>query len=285
MTRLPRRAVVAFVIAAALLVVAGLASGQGDNPFAYPIEFLQPEVIATYPHDTTAYTQGLLLYDGLLYESTGLRGESTLREVEPTTGEVLRRVDIDPSLFAEGLARVDDRLIQITWQSNRAFVYDLASFEQTGEYEYAGEGWGLCYDGAYLVMSDGTDFLQIRDPETFELIMRPAVTLQGTPLSQYAAQGRPLSRLNELECVGDSVYANVWQTDYILRIDRMTGVVTGVIDATGLLSEEERAGFSDQQVLNGIVYLPESDTFYLTGKQWPTLYEVTFVPVEEQPGE
>ncbi|MBN1965323.1 MAG: glutaminyl-peptide cyclotransferase [Anaerolineae bacterium] len=287
MTQLTRRLVIVFALCAVLLLAASLAAGQGDNPFNYPLELLTPEVLDVRPHDTSAYTQGLLLYDGLLYESTG-NGTgtiTTLREVDPATGEVLRQLDIGTDVFGEGLTRVGDQLIQITWQSHVAFVYDLATFEQVGEFEYEGEGWGLCTDGDYLVMSDGTEFLQIRDAETFDLIMRAVVTIQGMPLSQFTVQSRPLSRLNELECVSDAVYANVWQTDYILRIDRMTGVVTGVIDATGLLTEEERAGFNAQQVLNGIVYLPESDTFLITGKEWPHMYEVRFVVQEDAPAE
>lgn len=221
------------------------------------------EVLSTRPHDTSAFTQGLLLYDGLLYESTGLVGSSTVREVNPATGEVLRRVDVPPPIFAEGLARVGARLIQLTWQNGVAFVYDLATFERTGEYRYSGEGWGLCYDGQRLVMSDGSNQLFFRDAQTFDLLGQVNVL----------RDGQPVSRLNELECVGDQVYANVWQTDEIVDIERDTGRVLATIDASGLFAADERPRSPDD-VLNGIAYDPEKGTFLITGKRWPRLFEV-----------
>jgi len=267
-----------FVLLALALLVALPVTAQSDNPMTGPVQLLVPEVISVRPHDTSAYTQGLLLYDGSLYESTGLTGESTLREVDPDTGEVLRRIDISEDYFAEGLARVEDRLIQLTWHAGEAFVYDLATFEQLDTFTYEGEGWGLCYDERFLYMSDGTPFLQLRDPETFERIVSLAVTLRGQAVSNYVDPAQvTLGRLNELECVGDYVYANVWKTDVILQIDKRNGVVVALIDASGLLTAEERAELGNQQVLNGIVYLPESDTFLVTGKQWDRMFEVVFV--------
>lgn len=275
-----------FLLAIVLLagVLLAPAAAQTGDPLAQPVEFLVPEVLNVIPHDTSAYTQGLLWHDGFLYESTGRRGESTLRKVDPATGDVLRSIDVDEQYFAEGLERVDDQLIQLTWQSEVAFVYDLQTFEQTGSFAYSGEGWGLCSDERFLYLSDGTTFLSIRERDTFELLFKMLITVQGQPLSRLTVQERPLSRLNELECVGDHIYANVWQTDVIVRIDRLTGVVTGVIDASDLLTPDEAAGYGEQEVLNGIAYLPESDTFMITGKRWEKMYEVEFV-LAEQPAQ
>ncbi len=277
-SRLP--ALLAFAAAAVLAVFvlarggSGLA-GQSDAVAEPPAlqtsaplpgaQRLGLEVLSAWPHDTSAFTQGLLLYNGLLYESTGLVGSSALREVDPATGDELRRVDVPPPIFAEGLARVDNRLIQITWQNGVAFVYDLATFERTGEYRYSGEGWGLCYDGQRLVMSDGSNQLFFRDPRTFDLLGQVSVL----------RDGQPVARLNELECVGDQVYANVWQTDEIVDVERDTGRVLATIDASGLFSAQERPRSPDD-VLNGIAYDPDKGTFLITGKRWPRLFEVRF---------
>jgi glutamine cyclotransferase len=283
------------VFAAALLIV----------PAAFmqeePVEQLVPEVIDVREHDPSAFTQGLLIHDGLLYESTGQYGQSTLRQVDPETGEVLMFLPIPEQFFAEGLALADEYLYQITWQEQTAFRFNLSAFTERDPlefetFQYEGEGWGLCYDGEHLWMSDGSDVLVQRDPQTFEAVDEIQVTLNDVPLSQMTAEGEliatPASEtdatpvlaagehldwLNELECVDDTIYANVWQTDIILRIDKTTGAVTGWIDATGLLPEEDQAG---ADVLNGIVYVPESDTFLLTGKYWPKLFEVRFVPAD-----
>ncbi len=252
-----------------LAAIPALAQG-GSNPLFAEVELLKPEVVSVRDHDPSAYTQGIFLHNGLLYESTGRYGESTLREVDPATGEVLRSVDIPEEYFAEGLALVDDTLIQLTWKTEIAFVYDLETFEQTGTFDYAGEGWGLCYDGRYIYMTNGSPFLSVRDPETFELIFSGLVT----------AGGSLVQNLNELECVGEFVYANVYQTDYIVRIDKTNGVVTGIIDASELVPPDERATWTNADVLNGIVYLPDSDTFLITGKYWPKMYEVRLVPAE-----
>ncbi|MBN1680285.1 MAG: glutaminyl-peptide cyclotransferase [Anaerolineae bacterium] len=257
----------AVVLVALVITVIPAAAQDGYNPLTAEVAVLVPEVIAEYEHDSAAFTQGLILYNGSFFESAGQWGESNLREVDPETGEVLRSVDVADDIFAEGLERVGDRLIQLTWKSEKAFVYDLETFEQVASFDYTGEGWGLCSDGRYLYMSDGSPFLTLRDIDTFEVVFKGMVTLQGTPVYQ----------INELECVGDYVYANVWQTDYIIQIDKTNGVVVAVVDATGLLSEEERAELEDGSVLNGIAYNPDSDTFMLTGKRWPKMFEVTFV--------
>ncbi len=224
-----------------------------------------PEVLATYPHDPEAFTQGLLLEDGHFYESTGIYGESSLREVVPETGEVLREVELSPDLFAEGLTLVGDRLIQLTWQAGVALVYNADTFEQTDTFSYEGEGWGLCFDGDELVMSDGSATLTRRDPGTFALL--------GTVVVRQ--DGEPVEMLNELECVDGSVYANIWQTDTIVQIAE-DGRVTQEIDASSLLTGAERAQLSADAVLNGIAYDAEAETFYLTGKLWPKLFAVRF---------
>jgi glutamine cyclotransferase len=271
MKRMVRVILLVGLLVALLAAVMGSAGAQGGNPVYNPVVLLVPEVIEVRPHDPAAYLQGWLFYEGSLYESTGRNGQSTLREVDPETGDVLRKIDVPEEYFAEGLGLVDDQLIQLTWKAGTAFIYDLATFEQTGTFTYEGEGWGLCSDGRYLYMSDGSPFLDVRDPDTFELIFSGLVTLQG----------RMVEQINELECVGDYVYANVWHTDYIIQIDKTNGVVVGLVDASNLLTEEERAELEPEAVLNGIVYLPDSDTFLITGKLWPKMFEVRFVPAEQ----
>jgi len=223
-----------------------------------------PEVVAEAPHDPEAFTQGLLLFEGVLYESTGLKGRSTLRRVERDTGEVLQRIDLPADEFGEGLALVGDRLIQLTWQNGIAHVYDRESCEELDTFTYDGEGWGLCFDGEQLVMSDGSSSLFFRDPESFEVLGEVSV---------IDAAGEAVDQLNELECVGSLVYANVWQTDRIVRIDKATGRVATEINAESLLSTAERSG---TDVLNGIAFDAATGEFLLTGKLWPKLFTVRF---------
>lgn len=247
------------------LLSLGLAACQG------PAREQVPDVIRSYPHDAEAFTQGLLWHQGRLFESTGLYGESSLREVVLETGEVLRRLELDERYFAEGLARVGNELIQLTWRSGEAFRYDLDTFEVERVHGYDTEGWGLCYDGEDLYMTDGSARLYRRDPETFEVTR--VVVVRETRDGEETA----VSNLNELECVGQHVYANVWLTDTIVKIDKASARVVASIDASNLLSDEERAGLAEGAVLNGIAYNPETETFYLTGKLWPKLFEVRFV--------
>lgn len=236
------------------------------EPAAAPlVEELRVRVIRKYPHASDAFTQGLLWHEGVLYESTGQYGKSSLRKVRLEDGKVLERHELAPELFGEGLARVEDRLIQLSWRSGQALVYELATLKPRETLRYPGEGWGLCFDGTSLVMSDGSSFLEFRDPDSMELIREVTVK----------KSGRPVRRVNELECVGPYVYANVWQRDEILRIDPKSGNVTAVIDASGLLS---RAEADRADVLNGIAYKADSKTFLLTGKHWPQLFEVELVP-------
>lgn len=235
-----------------------------EAPADSGVRRLVVRVVSSRPHDPAAFTQGLVLDQGTLYESTGLYGQSSLRQVDPKDGRILRKVDVPARYFAEGLALVGEKLVQLTWQEQAALLYKRASFDRAGELAYQGEGWGLCYDGQSLVMSDGSDRLTFRDPETFALRRELHVRLGPNPMD----------RLNELECVQGKIYANVWQTEEILEIDPATGKVEAVIDASGLLSPQERNG---TDVLNGIAYDPAAGTFLITGKLWPKLFEVRFV--------
>ena len=215
------------------------------------------------PHDPQAFTQGLLWWNGKLYESLGERGKSELRRIDPATGEVEQRSPIPVFFFGEGLALAGERLVMLTWQAQRAFLFHRDSFAKLGTFTYQGEGWGLCHDGARFVMSDGTSKLTFRDSASFAFAGAVEATLDGVPLAH----------LNELECVAGAVYANVWQRDFIVQIDPTSGRVTQRIDASGLL---DAAAAPAADVLNGIAYNPESQRFYITGKRWPQLFEVTF---------
>jgi glutaminyl-peptide cyclotransferase len=250
---------------AALAVAVGAALSVRAPAATTVPEALRVRVVRTYPHARDAFTQGLVYHEGWIYESTGLVGRSSLRKVELDTGRVVQRAGAPGGLFAEGLARVDDRLWQLTWHAGKALVWDLATFEHLSTRRYEGEGWGLCFDGEHLVMSDGSDQLLFRNPRTFEVDRRVRVT----------KVDRPVRRLNELECVDGSVYANVWQSEEILRIDAASGRVTATIDASGLLSADEARGVD---VLNGIAHVPERNRFLLTGKLWPKLFEVELIP-------
>jgi glutamine cyclotransferase len=240
--------------------------GQTARPTATDtLEELRLHVIRKYPHARDAFTQGLIWHEGSMYESTGRYGQSSIRKVRLEDGKVLARRTLQSRFFGEGLERIDNRLIQLTWRAGLAFVSDLTTLEERKTLRYPGEGWGLCYDGTALVMSDGSSMLEFRDPESMALLG------EVTALKN----GHPVRKLNELECVGSDIYANVWQSDEILRIDRRSGRVTATIDSSGLLSRSE-ARRAD--VLNGIAYKPESQTFLLTGKLWPHVFEVEFVP-------
>lgn len=228
------------------------------------VQRLEVKVLKSHPHDPEAYTQGLLWFEGYLYESTGLHGRSSLRQIQMATGQVVQRENLDDALFGEGLARVGKRLYQLTWQAQLGLIVNLETFEPEGQFYYQGQGWGLCYDGEFLVKSDGSDVLTFHDPETFAEKGRKKVVLQG----------RPLYRLNELECYDGEIYANVYGTDNIARIDASSAQVTAMIDASGLLTAAEKHG---AEVLNGIAYDRDRGVFLITGKLWPRLFEVTFV--------
>jgi glutamine cyclotransferase len=233
-----------------------------------PPRELQAEEVARYPHDTDAFTQGLLWYDGALYESTGLYGRSSLRRVRLADGAVQAIRYLPDDVFGEGLARVGEELVQLTWRAGVAYRWPVAGFER-GEppletHAYEGEGWGVCHDGTRLVMSDGSASLTFRDPATFAVQGTVTVTMDG----------EPLDRLNELECIGGDVWANVWYEDRIVRIDPEAGRVTAWLDLADLLSDAERDRLGPDAVLNGIAWREEAGTLLVTGKLWPVLVEL-----------
>jgi glutaminyl-peptide cyclotransferase len=223
------------------------------------------EVVHIYNHDPQAFTQGLVYLNGFLYEGTGLEEQSSIRKVKLETGEVLQRRDIPGQYFGEGIVNWKDRLLEITWKTETGFVYDLATFAPKSEFHYPGEGWGLTQDGTRIIMSDGSAELRFWDAETLRETGRVKVT----------DAGRPIDNLNELEFVNGEVYANIWQTDRIARIDPATGKVTGWIDLTGLLNPADRTAQTD--VLNGIAYDASQKRLFVTGKKWPKLFEIRLV--------
>ena len=221
------------------------------------------EVVNTFPHDPAAFTQGLVFYQGALYESTGLNGASSLRKVELETGRVLKKLDIPAQYFAEGLALFNGRLLQLTWQNQVGFVYDQESFQQLSTFNYTGEGWGLAHDGQSLILSDGSSRIRFLDPNSFQVQRALNVT----------DRGQAVFRLNELEYVNGEIFANVWFTDRIARINPQSGVVTGWVELTGLLAPQDtNNGRAD--VLNGIAYDAAADRLFVTGKLWPKLFEI-----------
>ncbi len=221
------------------------------------------ELRRTLPHDPAAYTQGLVVHEGAFLESTGQYGESQLRQVDIATGEVLRRTALSDLHFGEGIAVVGDRVIQLTWKAGLAFVYDIGTFAAVDTLEYEGEGWGLCHDGESLFQSDGSGTLLRRDPATFAVLGELRVTRDG-----FSTRN-----LNELECVGDDIYANIYMTNEIVRIDKRTGAVTGELDAVGLAVASGRPNDAGA-VFNGIAYDEAAGTFYVTGKLWPEVFEI-----------
>jgi glutamine cyclotransferase len=239
-----------------------LASQRPPEPRVLPVYGYR--VVRVYPHDPTAFTQGLQYVDGFLYEGTGLNGRSSIRKVKLDTGEVVQKRDIARAYFGEGITVWKSELIQLTWESNIAFVYDKATFEPKRTFKYKGEGWGLTHDNVSLIMSDGTNELRVLDPATFAERRRIKVT----------AVGQPLPRLNELEYMKGEILANVWTTDSIARVSPDTGQVTGYIDLKGLLTPREQASVD---VLNGIAYDAEGDRLFVTGKLWPKVFEIKVI--------
>lgn len=222
-------------------------------------------IVNTYPHDRQAFTQGLVFDQGGLYEGTGLRGQSSLRRVDVTTGAILQRRPLAARFFGEGITVLGEQIMQLTWRSHVGFVYDRRNFILLRQFTYDTEGWGITHDGSRLIMSDGTSNLYFLDPKTFQEISRVEVR----------DHTGPVHRLNELEYIQGQVYANIWQTDRIARIDPGTGWVTAWIDLTGLLPLEDRLQGAD--VLNGIAYDAERDRLFVTGKLWPKLFEIKIV--------
>jgi len=227
------------------------------------------KVINIYPHDRSAFTQGLAFADGALYEGTGLRGFSTLRKVELETGEITQMSKLPNNYFGEGITIYKDKIIQLTWQSNVGYVYDRESFEVIEEFNYPTEGWGITHDGNRLIMSDGSSKLYFLDPVTFEAVGQVEVTDNTSPITM----------INELEYIDGEVYANVWLTDRIARIMPQTGQVTGWIDLKGILSYEEDSTQA-AGVLNGIAHDAQNNRLFVTGKLWPKLFEIKLIPKE-----
>lgn len=249
--------VLAAFIAATIMTIAQPPAGTTLPVYGY-------RIVRVYPHDPKAFTQGLQYLDGVLYEGTGQVGESSIRKVELETGKVLQQRDVPAPHFGEGITVWKNDLIELTWQTQVAFVYDRKTFEPKKQFKYPGEGWGLTHDGTHLIMSDGTSDLRVLDPVTFVEKRRIKVT----------AAGAPLRELNEVEVVKGEIFANIWMTDYIARIAPDSGKVVGYIDLRGLLSAAERAR---TDVLNGIAYDEKSDRLFVTGKWWPKLFEIKVI--------
>lgn len=236
-------------------------------PLLGNVELLTPVVVSKLPHHLPAFTQGLSIDDDQLFESTGLYGQSSLRRIDILTGEIKQEKKLPSSFFAEGIAVCSNRIYQLTWKEQTGFIYDRQSFQVLQVFNYQGEGWGLCCDGETLWMSDGSSRLFQRDKKNFGALKILDVHLENTPILF----------LNDLSCVGDHLYANVWQTNEIVRINKETGEVTGMIDASHLLSPKEKAKLDSSEVLNGIAYRPKTGTFLITGKGWPWIFEVRFI--------
>jgi glutaminyl-peptide cyclotransferase len=251
--------------AAILVGVTMLACAPATTAQRRPAPVQSYKVIATFPHDTSSFTQGLVFAsDGQLYESTGLEGESTLRRVDIATGQTLQRIDVPSRYFAEGLAMVGDELLQLTWRHKLGFVYDRKTFKQKRTFSYNTEGWGIAYDGtSSLVMSDGSDTLTFLDPKALKV----------TKTMRVLDAGRPVSNLNELEWIEGEIWANIWMTDRIARISPRTGEVNAWIDLSSLYPAAQRVPPAD--VMNGIAYDKATRRIYVTGKKWPRLYQIT----------
>jgi len=233
------------------------------DPLAQNLSY---EILATLPHDPTCYTQGLVIDEGIFYESCGLYGQSSLRLVDPATGTVQAETELDASFFAEGLALLEGKLYQLTWRENTGFVYDASTFEQLRAFNYQTEGWGLTTDGSALILSDGTNTLYWLDPGTMQIVRQVNVSYQG----------QSVEYLNELEFINGLIFANIYLTDTIVAVNPDDGNVVSLIDLTGLRPAQNQA--VQGEVLNGIAYDSINDKLYLTGKNWPSLYEVRLVP-------
>lgn len=225
----------------------------------------------TYPHDPLAFTQGLFFKNGFLYESTGRNGASTVRKVDLATGKALQKKDISPEFFGEGIAEIDDKIVALTWTSQTGFVFDLKTLALKQRFKYPGEGWGLASDNKQLYMSDGSATIRVWNP-----------ALQEVRRFQVTSDGTPIDRLNELEWVDGELFANVWGTDVIARIDPASGRVTGWIDLAKLLPPAMRGTDSVDAVLNGIAYDSKRRRLFVTGKLWPKLFEIELVRIERR---
>jgi glutamine cyclotransferase len=227
------------------------------------------KVLNKFPHDFSSFTQGLFFRDGFLYEGTGRNGQSVLKKLRLEDGEVLMNKRLSNRYFGEGIEVVGDKIFQLTWQSHMVFVYDKETFDQVGNFYNPTEGWGLAYSGSELILSDGTETLYFLDPENFVSSRQVTVTLSG----------QPVPNLNELEFINDEIWANVWQTDFIVRIDPLTGVVNSIVDLVGLSDQTIRS--ESDAVLNGIAWDAEAERLFVTGKLWSDIFEIELVePVQ-----
>jgi glutaminyl-peptide cyclotransferase len=259
----PRWLTIAFLLAAPAHLLHGQTSPQPASPPPPEYTF---NIVHQFPHDPAAYTQGLVYHDGFLYEGTGLKGRSSLRKVRLETGEVVQRAALERQYFGEGITLLKNEIFQLTWQSEVGFVYDAGDFRLLRRFSYRGEGWGLTTDGRELFMSDGTPDIRVMDPDTFTEKRR--ITVRDGAI--------PVGRLNELEFVEGEIFANVWQTDRIARISPKTGKVTGWIDLAGLISPDFRR--EQDSVLNGIAYDAKEKRLFVTGKLWPSIFEIRLAP-------
>ena len=225
-------------------------------------------ILRSIPPYNTSFTQGLEIHNGTILESTGIWGHSKLRELNKSTGETIKQVEISDEFFAEGITAFDDKIVMLTWKSEVAFIFDRSSFSQIGNYSFQGQGWGICYDGKYLVTSNGSAELSFRDPETFEV----------NHYLQVSYLGESLESINELECVGEMIFANVWKQEHIFAINSSSGLVEYSVNASSLAANQ---GQTINEVLNGIAYDSDNDAFWVTGKNWSKLYLVQF-PTEPQ---
>ena len=270
---LPRSLGLAALLATLPLAACGDGDAQAENrsetpalPSGPTVPTYGPEIVKRYPHDADAYTQGLIYHDGVMYESTGMEGRSSVRRVDLETGQVLKKHDLAQRYFGEGIAIVGDRLYQLTWRAGEGFIYSVPELEPKGTFRYYGEGWGLTTDGTSLIMSNGSHRIVFLDPSDFSV----------TRTIDVRSGGSRVSQLNELEWVKGEIWANVYMTDQIARIDPTNGKVIGWIDLAGILTRAERTGRED--VLNGIAYDAAGDRIFVTGKLWPRLFEIRLTP-------
>ena len=272
MAKIPRFGFLTLLLARRLLLVAHCSlliaffSACSDHKAPGLVQISSFEIVNTYPHNPGNFTEGLVYENGLLYESTGLKGRSSLQKVNLETGKALKTLSLPEQYFGEGIAICGDRIVQLTYDTNLGFVYDKENFTLIRDFKYSTEGWGLTFDGKHLIMSNGTSTLRLLDP----------VTLTETGTIQVTDDNRLIENLNELEFIRGEIFANVWLTEKIVRINPQTGKVTGWIDLGGILSPESATRPVD--VLNGIAYDSEKDRLFVTGKYWPSLFEIKLVP-------
>ena len=248
-------------LAAVVLFVPSCSSNNAANPTPKAANYTY-EVVRVYPHDSQAFTQGLIFHDGKLLESTGQEGRSSLRSVDLDSGQVVKKVDVAPQYFAEGMTLLNGKIYQLTWQHHVGFIYDYQTFQQVGQFNYQGEGWGLTTDDHSLILSDGSNRIRFLDPDSFQVTRTIVVT----------DNGKAVNKLNELEFIQGEIYANIWHDQHIVAINPSSGAVTAWIDCAGLLPQSEALG--PEAVLNGIAADKSSGRLFVTGKLWPKLFEI-----------